>query len=365
MQPKRILHVTSVLNLGGIETFIMNIFRSIDREKLVFDFLVVREDNGVFESEILSLGGKIYKIPALKKSGYFSFKKALNDFFSMHREYDTVHCHLNAISSIVLKAAKENGIEKRIAHAHTAFPKYSFTEKLIKNFFKKSIKKHATDFLACSTGASDWLYGKDFKLSTIIKNAIDTKLFSFSQKKRAEIRQKLNIANKFVIINVGRFSKEKNHSLLIKIFKEVLYINPNSVLICIGDGKLKEKIKKEISSSALNDKIIILNARLDVYDFLCASDVYVSTSTFEGFGNSAVEAQFNSLPCILSDGFSNEVDVSKNCKFLSSKSSPKEWATIIANSSRENILPLPKCSYENFDISATAKVLTDFYFKNN
>ena len=365
MQPKRILHVTSVLNFGGIETLIMNIFRSIDREKLVFDFLVVREEKGVFESEILSLGGKIYKIPALKKSGYFSFKRALSNFFREHGEYDTVHCHLNAISSIVLKAAKENGIEKRIAHAHTAFPKYSFTEKLIKSYFKKSIKKHATDFLACSKEASDWLYGKDFELSTILKNGIDTKLFSFSHKKRDEIRQKLNLENKFVIINVGRFSKEKNHSLLIKIFKEVLCVKPDAVLICIGDGKLKEKIKKEIASSALNDKIIILNARLDVYDFLCASDVYVSTSTFEGFGNSAVEAQFNSLPCILSDGFSNEVDISKNCKFLSFKNSPKEWASVIINYSRESVLPLPKCSYENFDISAIATSLTDFYFKNN
>ena len=362
MQPKRILHVTSVLNFGGIETLIMNIFRKIDREKVIFDFLVVREDKGFFEDEILSLGGKIYKIPSLKKSGYFSFKHHLNNFFAEHGEYKTVHCHLNALSGIVLEVAQANGVERRIAHAHTAFPKYSFLEGTIKNYFKKSIKKYATDFLACSKDASDWLYGKDFSSTLILKNGIDAERFTFSKTAREKIRKELKLEDKFVIINVGRFSKEKNHDFLVEVFEEVLKINPDSVLICIGNGKLKDRLRKKIKSLKLN-QVYFFDSTPDVYNFLSASDVYVSTSAFEGFGNSASEAQFNSLPCILSDGFSKDVNFTKNCKFLSLKDSTEKWAEVISMSNRQSVHFVSSQDFEDFHILSTVKALCRLYFK--
>ncbi len=35
----RVLHIVSLMNRGGLETFIMNIYRKIDRNKVQFDFL--------------------------------------------------------------------------------------------------------------------------------------------------------------------------------------------------------------------------------------------------------------------------------------------------------------------------------------
>ena len=81
MAPKKILHVTSVLNYGGIETLFLNVFQNIDREKISFDFLSLREDEGILEDKIRALGGTIYKLPSIKKVGYFKFKKNLDNFF--------------------------------------------------------------------------------------------------------------------------------------------------------------------------------------------------------------------------------------------------------------------------------------------
>ena len=52
IKPIRILHVVTIMNLGGIETFLMSLYRNIDRNKIQFDFLVHREEKGFFDDEI-------------------------------------------------------------------------------------------------------------------------------------------------------------------------------------------------------------------------------------------------------------------------------------------------------------------------
>lgn len=54
----RILHITEMLSAAGIESFIMNLYRRIDRQKVQFDFLVLRDEKEFYEDEIKQLGGK-------------------------------------------------------------------------------------------------------------------------------------------------------------------------------------------------------------------------------------------------------------------------------------------------------------------
>ena len=46
---------------GGAETFLMKVFRTLDTSKYVFDFIVSAD--GIYEEEVLKLGGKVYKVP--------------------------------------------------------------------------------------------------------------------------------------------------------------------------------------------------------------------------------------------------------------------------------------------------------------
>ena len=61
----RVLHVVTYMGRGGLETMIMNYYRHIDRSKVQFDFLVHRDFEADYDKEILSLGGKIYRLPPL------------------------------------------------------------------------------------------------------------------------------------------------------------------------------------------------------------------------------------------------------------------------------------------------------------
>ena len=52
MEPVRVLNLFTIMNRGGAETMVMNYYRKINREKVQFDFLVHREEEGAYEQEI-------------------------------------------------------------------------------------------------------------------------------------------------------------------------------------------------------------------------------------------------------------------------------------------------------------------------
>ena len=119
-KPIRILQVVNVMNRAGIETMLMNYYRNIDRNKVQFDFLTHRKEDGDYDEEIKSLGGKIYKMPRLMPQNYIKYFKCMKKFFKDHPEYKIVHSHIDAMSSFPLRAAKKSGIEVKIAHSHTS-----------------------------------------------------------------------------------------------------------------------------------------------------------------------------------------------------------------------------------------------------
>lgn len=56
----RVLHVMGTLNIGGAETFVMNLYRAVDREKIQFDFVVHYPRKTPYADEIRTRGGRIY-----------------------------------------------------------------------------------------------------------------------------------------------------------------------------------------------------------------------------------------------------------------------------------------------------------------
>src|SRR5699024_9640720 len=116
----RVLHVVGSMDRGGIETFLMNVYRNIDRDKIQFDFLTHSEGKHAFDDEIRDLGGKIHIISNRNK-GILRNKRSLNDFFNTHKEYQIVHEHSSSLSYIEpLKYAKKYGVPVRIIHSHSS-----------------------------------------------------------------------------------------------------------------------------------------------------------------------------------------------------------------------------------------------------
>ena len=81
----RVLVFGMTENPGGVESFLMNYYRCINKKKIQFDFLCNSYQPIAFEKEINQLGGKTYHISARSKN-YFKYQKEMKSFFQQHRD---------------------------------------------------------------------------------------------------------------------------------------------------------------------------------------------------------------------------------------------------------------------------------------
>ncbi len=353
----RVLHCVVGMNYGGYETFIMNVYRNIDRSHVQFDFLTSLE--GVYDNEIRSLGGRIFRIPFITKVGPFSYNSNLVLFLQAHPEYEIVHSHMDKFSGMIMRAAARNNVPIRISHSHSTDNEGGFVYKLVKNYYGKLINKYCTHRFACSLHAGSWLFNN--KNFVVLKNGIDVQLYIPSLKVRSKIRSSLNIENKLVIGHVGRFNSPKNHLFLVDIFNEIKKKKADTVLLLVGEGELKGDIIKKISALGLSDDIIFYGTTDKVYDVLQAMDCFVFPSTHEGLGIALVEAQSAGLKCIASDKVPKDADFTSTVKFLSLSQTPQIWADDVLNYSPTPTNILQSSAKTGYDINHTAKKLEDYY----
>ena len=365
-KPIRILQIVGGMDMGGIENFIMNVYRNIDRAKVQFDFFIHNDKDAIFENEIKELGGKIFKIPHITKSGHSSYIKNLKKFFQEHREYKVIHCHRDELNGLVLKEAKKNNVKVRISHSHNAYPKYnSLLGKLYKKYYLSQINKYATERFACSQIAGEWMYGKNTKFK-VINNGIDVTKYTFNEKIRKLKREELKLKeNEIAVGHIGRLVLQKNHKFLIEIFNELLKVNNNYKLFLIGEGELKEEIENKIKELKIENKVIFLGIRKDVNELLQGFDMFVFPSFHEGLPVTLVEAQGAGLKCFISDSITREIDLECGLtEFISLEKSPKEWAEIIdKNREYERKDTVEALRSHGYDMTQNAKKLEALYIK--
>ena len=360
-EPIRILQVVTYMGRGGLETMLMNYYRNIDRSKVQFDFLTHRSEKADYDDEIEALGGKIYHLPRLNPFSR-SYLSALDRFFKEHSEYQVVHCHQDCLSGVVLKVAKANGVKFTIAHAHSASQDKNL-KYLIKVIAKKNIKKYSDQLFACGDEAGKWMFETDdFK---VINNAIDTDLYTYNKEKSLEVRRKLGIEGKFVVGHVGRFNYPKNHKFIVDVFDEVCKIEPDSVLMLVGDGDLRSEIEDKVKALGLEDKVKFMGVRSDVNELMQAMDVYIMPSLYEGLPLALVEAQTASLPCIISDNVGAGIIINDLVKKLPLNENIDLWIKQLEECKMNHRTDRTKQIINaGFDVKSNVVWLEKFYQKN-
>lgn len=358
----RVLQVVDHMGLGGIQAFIMNVYRNIDRSQIQFDFLVHKMENNTFQEEIESLGGKMFFVPA-RNQGILKNRRSLDAFFKVHPEYKVVHQHESSLSYIEpLIAAKKHNVPIRIIHSHSTRMGNNIVHKALHWFNSKRIHRVATHYLACGELAGRWFYGKskvknDF---TVVINGIQLNKYEYNEKTRLDVRKKFGFGTETVYCHVGRFDVVKNHAFLIDVFKELVENNANSKLVLVGDGILMDDIKNKVFKLGLSDKVVFLGLRSDVSIILQGVDAVLLPSLYEGFPVTAIEAQAAGLPFFMSDKVSKEALIKNNSYALSLNDPAKNWADFIVPRIERQVDN--KLMYENgFDIQNTVDSLYNIY----
>lgn len=167
MKRIRVLHSELNGELGGIESFLYNVYRFIDKEKVEFDFLTI-SDTPAYGDKFKKMGSTVYKVPKhIKFLGYyFAIDKILRE-----GNYDIVHIHKNsAIDILILKVLQRFPNIKVVVHSHNTFPSVGGKLEKLHKFNRKYLYDNADYRLACSDNAGKWMYGNG--AFEIIKNGM-------------------------------------------------------------------------------------------------------------------------------------------------------------------------------------------------
>ena len=366
----KVLYFIDRMLRGGIQTFVIENMKHMDKNKIQIDYLLL--DDGVkyeLEDTLKEMGSNVYKLKGVwlrKPTDYFNYFKKIDEFFSQHNDYKVVHLHSSSKNFYILKSAKKYGIPVRIAHSHNiGFQSKNKIQIMIGNLCKPLLKKYATDYFACAYLAGEWLFGKkavkDGKVR-VIHNAVEYEKFKFNEEKRIEIRNRLNINEKLVIGNVGRFSEQKNHEFLIDIFNEIHKKNKMSTLMLIGKGEKEEIIRKKVKELGLENDVIFMGFCDNENELMWAMDIFLMPSLHEGLPVVGIEAQAAGLPCFMSKYvITDEVKITELVKFIELKQSPSEWAEEILNSDLNRKNTKAEIEQAGYLIMDTAKELENFY----
>ncbi|KRL94205.1 glycosyltransferase family 1 protein [Levilactobacillus hammesii] len=330
---KKILLIGMTSGVGGIETFIMNLLDRVDRSKYSIDLLLFQDVDEKFSKNIKK-ARHVFKVRSVRHHPIGWFFDIIKFYFT--HKYDIVHA--NECSAKTFLYCWPIIFQKNvrfIVHSHNGSDSGKFM-----HFFMRPIQQiFTTDRWSCSTEASKWMFGKEFmnKYHVVdIKNGIDVSKYRFSKTIRDNYRNRLHVdSNTVVVGSIARLEEQKNHAFLLKIFKNYLDRNPNSLLLIAGEGSLKKQLVNETGDLGIKSRVKFLGNRNDIPNLLQAMDILMMPSLYEGMPFIGMEAQAAGIPIVASDSVDHDLNITNQVTFLKLSDPVSVWCDQM-NSSLKN-----------------------------
>ncbi len=280
------------LALGGAEKFVVDLASHVDITRFDVTVAITRDSNqSVFKEQLLQSRIKIVDL-----SGSNFFVMCIKQYFFLIKERpNVIHANVGAILHVLLMSLFFPKI-KKLYTVHNE-PKLLYYNSHI----KKAIYKFAFKFGGfmpvgiCKTIQEE--VAADFRLhidkTRVVNNGVDTEVFSFNRDKK----------NKKVIeiITTGRLHKVKNQKQLIRVFGNLMKVEPNLRLMILGEGDTRISLEKQIHELGLSNYVSMPGMKKNVPEYLQQGDIYVSTSLTEGLPLSILEAMSCGLPVVATD----------------------------------------------------------------
>lgn len=361
MEKKKVIIVSTVgLIYDGITSVILSYLQAMDLSKFdVYVVSTIKYEKSIKKS-ILDLGCKVVELPS-RKNEPLKYMVELIKYIRLNK-IEIMHAHGNSATlTIEMLAGWLGGCKKRIAHSHNTQCEQVRIDKMLRPLFYRLY----TDAFACGKEAGEWLFGKNE--FTILNNGRNLQKFSFDSQIRTNMRKKYGMTRELAFGHVGGFNPQKNHEFVLKVFREIIKIEPEAKCFFIGSGPLKDSIEKKAND--IKENVFFVGTTDEMSAYLDIMDGMILPSLFEGLPLVAVEWQINGLPCVLSDTITSQCAIMSDVKFLPLSVSPEEWAKEIINFAKDNLNKRNKNSIDGqrrikeagFDISENAKLLEEAY----
>lgn len=237
------------------------------------------------------------------------WERSRNCFKEMEQEYDVAIAYAQGVPTFFV--AEKVKAKKKVAWINATYIPYG----------------RYLNFITPMYGVFDYVNGVSNEIAKIvqstfvlprdkivvIKDIIDDKFALRMAKMPSNVQKDMSYCGT-KILTVGRFAAMKGYRFAI----DAAGILKNAGILfkwyVIGEGELRKELEKQIHQQGLEEEFILLGSRSNPYPYFQACDLYVQTSTFEGFGITLAEAKLFDKPIVttnfpaVSEQFTNEIN---------------------------------------------------------
>lgn len=364
-KPKRLLCIVSNMDAGGAETFLMKMYRQLDRTCYQMDFVVSGDGRGYYEDEIERLGGRVFRITR-KTKDFSAYRRELFDAVREDGCPVVLRIGSNAFSAIDLWIAKRAGARRLALRSSNASDGQAGLGMLLQRALRRPLTSVANVKIAPSDLAAEYTFGPmAMRKGEVhyLRNALDLDAYAFSAEKRTAIRAEFSIdADALVVGHVGRFAPQKNHGFLIEVFTELLKSRPDAWLVLVGKGELEDEVCAKAEAFGVLGSIVFTGVRSDVPALLSAFDALALPSLYEGMPNVVIEAQAAGLSCVVSDTVTRQADVTGLVEYLPIDNTTA-WAKVLESAATvERLDTRTAMTAAGYDISSEAKKFVELVY---
>lgn len=342
MNPKKLLIVGDFISGSGLTQFIFNVFSNFDKN----DYHIQCIGYGIDKKREINNRCKINGwqldrvIPVTKNP-----LKHILWWRKFFKENDFDFVYFNYSSSwnyMPIKLARRYTHAKIVCHSHNSYYSHTFNNNFLMKILdtlndrgKIIFNKDSDIKIATSEDAAIWMFDT-LKEVSVINNGLDLKKYRFDEKARAILRKQLDVSSDEKLVGfAGVLQERKNSMLVLDIFAQYVHTYPNSTLLMIGSGPLKEKIEKRARYLNINKKLKLIDYTDKLNKWYSAMDILIFPSLYEGFGLVPLEAQVSNLPILASEYVAPQVFATENIQRIIGLNREK-WVQILENTKLKN-----------------------------
>ena len=303
-------------SLGGIENYLINLFRYIDKKEFAIELLSL--GNWPLTERFQVLGYKV-KVFSGRRINFGSVK-AIGDY-----------CKQNDIKLLVSQGTVANAYARLSAKLYKVLnlvtvhsdASSEYANTLTRNFYRlidRLLRRYTCHYIAVSKFIKSTLVDSGIPSSKVdvIYNGIDYP----SPKSRLHKR--------LIVGSIGRLDQVKGYDLLIKAF--ALLDNKRLRLKIAGSGDELNNLRQLVIDLGLTGRVEFVGYKNDVFKFLESVDVYVQPSRCEGFGLALVQAMSQNIPVVITPaGSLTEIVKNGQTGYVSDDLSPAMIAKAISS----------------------------------
>lgn len=285
----RVLQLIDSLPLAGAEVLVKDVAPRLRKRGVECEVAVLRRLHSPLESSLEEEGILVHG-DAMKR---IYSPRQVRPLAKLMPQFDVIHVHLFPAQLWAVLA--DIRLRKSVPLVTTEHGASNFRRRWWLRFFDRWMYSRylciACNSSATAEGLIRWCPSAAPRVR-VIQNGIPTN--DFENAEPVDLGVPPNIPR---LVFVGRFEPPKDHATVLR----ALAVIPNAHLFLVGDGVLRPNLEKLARTLGIADRVTFLGRRRDVAQILKASDIYIHSTTFDGFGIAACEAMASGLPVVASD----------------------------------------------------------------